>query len=128
MNPRHSLEPVIITYQRLSADPLVRVYERQQKERVGRLEDELNDIFPHRGGWDRGDNGGGFPREYHTYQHRQREPPDRFDHDFHNLEGRGYNGSYGGYKLKMDIPYFNGTVHISRFFDYMNILEEQQMK
>lgn len=48
---------------------------------------------------------------------------------------RRNNPRYGGFKLKMDILIFNGTIHIEefiewmieveRFFDYMNIEEER---
>lgn len=53
--------------------------------------------------------------------------------------GRRNNGNgYGEYQLKMDLPYFNGNLHIEefiewmakveQFFDYINISEDRKLK
>lgn len=75
-----------------------------------------------------------------TYHRRPRDVLGRPGNNRHynQQDVRGGQGTYGGYKLKMDISPFNGTLHIEEFieqmakverlFDYMNIPEEQQVK
>lgn len=67
---------------------------------------------------------------------------DRFDHgngyEHQDCNRRTNSHGYGEFKLKMDFPPFNGTLHIEefiewmakveRFFDYMNIDEDKQVK
>lgn len=60
-------------------------------------------------------------------------------YDYFIKEKRGYEGrNFGAYKLKIDIPPFNRTLHIEEFiewmvevnlfFDCMNIPKDQQLK
>lgn len=70
------------------------------------------------------------------YQRTRREISD--ENDFQEPQQRYYNRGHGQSKLRMDISIFNGALHIEdflewvteveRFFDYMDIDEDQQVK
>lgn len=82
------------------------------------------------------------PQTYHrrprpqTYQRMRREQMG--ENDYYEVAPRDYNRNQNNYKLKMDIPTFNDSAHIEeflewiieveRFFDYMDIDEDQQVK
>lgn len=78
-------------------------------------------------------------RTYHRrarYQRNRREVTNENDYKDHFQ--RSQNRTQGRFKLKMDIPHFNRSLHIEdflewiveveRFFDYMEIDENQQVK
>lgn len=66
----------------------------------------------------------------------RREVTDENDYEDHFQ--RSHNRTQGRFKLKIDIPHFDGSLHIEyflewiveveRFFDYMKIDENQQVK
>lgn len=77
------------------------------------------------------------------YQRRVQQPFHTFeeamdDNDLHFQNRVYHRRGQTEFKLKMDIPHFNGSMHIEdfidwmtevgRFFDYMNIEEERKVK
>lgn len=104
------------TYHCRPAETPIIIYRRRVGGALEQYEDTLDDELNFQGGLQNI-----IYQRRPRYQRTRREISD--ENEFQEPQQRYYNRGHGQFKLRMDIPIFNGALHIEDFLEWVTKIE-----